>query len=210
MDPVGALVAGVVAGFAIALPLGPIAVLLVTEGIHNGHRRAAAGALGVASVDLVYAALAVIAGSAVASVFAGREQAIGLVAAAILLVIGVRGLVIGLRQPPNRDAVAASSVGGHHGTYWRFFALTALNPPTALYFVALAATLVPRIGSGIVLALFPVGVFAGSAAWQLALAFGGSALGRRLGPGMRRWTAFVGNAVVIALAVILALGTTRA
>lgn len=210
MDPVGALVAGVVAGFAIALPLGPIAVLLVTEGIHNGHRRAAAGALGVASIDLVYAALAVIAGSAVTSVFAGREQAIGLVAAAILLVIGVRGLLLALRKPSSIDVAEVPATGGHHGTYWRFVALTALNPPTALYFVALAATLAPRIGSGIVLALFPVGVFVGSAAWQLALAFGGSALGSRLGPGVRRTTAVIGNAIVIALAVVLAVGATRA
>lgn len=210
MDPVGAFVAGVVAGFAIALPLGPIAVLLVTEGIHHGHRRAAAAALGVASVDLVYSTLAIIAGSAVASAFAGREQAVGLVAAGILLVIGIRGLVLALRQSPNAEVSEAPRSGGHHGTYWRFVALTALNPPTALYFVALAATLAPRIGSGIALVLFPIGVFAGSAAWQLALAFGGSALGSRLGPGLRRGTAIVGNAVVIALAVVLAIGATRA
>ena len=66
-----AFVAGAVAGVGVALPLGAVGVLVVSEGLHRGWRPAAAAATGVALVDLGYAAVAVAAGTAVTDVPAG-------------------------------------------------------------------------------------------------------------------------------------------
>ena len=53
-----ALLAGVVAGYGIAVPVGAIAAYLVTLGAREGWRTAAAGGLGAAAVDGLYAAVA--------------------------------------------------------------------------------------------------------------------------------------------------------
>lgn len=201
----GALVAGVLAGLAIAVPLGAIGVLLITEGLRRGHASAAAAAFGVATVDLVYATLALLAGTLVSSLLTGRETTVKIVAALVLLAIGLRGMIGALRTDPAKDLDDTGSREGKGvmGAFWRFFGLTAINPLTALYFVALAAGLGGRMtgpGSGL---LFVTGVFLGSVSWQLVLGLGGAFLGPRLGPGLRRGTAVFGYGLVVAMAVAL-------
>ena len=203
MSTLAALIAGVVAGLAIAVPVGAIAVLLIHEGLEHGHRAAVGGAFGIATVDLVYSTLAVVAGGVVTALLSGRELIVGVVASLVLLAVGVRGMVVALRA---RGAVGTAdpplprSAGG---AYLRFVGLTAINPATALYFVALATTLGPRLGSGQAAAGFVLGVFVGSLSWQLVLALSSATLGPRLGPRLRRATSIVGFGVVIVLAVVL-------
>ena len=67
------LVAGAIAGYGIAIPVGPVAVLIIELGVRRGLRLAAAAGLGAATADGLYALLAVL---------AGAEAAIGLVIAA--------------------------------------------------------------------------------------------------------------------------------
>jgi arginine exporter protein ArgO len=93
------LATGLAAGLAVAMPLGAIGVLLLHEGMARGTRTALAGAAGVASVDAVYATVAVLAGAGVSTALAGRETAIRLVGAVVLGTIAVRGLLGALRGP---------------------------------------------------------------------------------------------------------------
>src|SRR3954454_1644754 len=105
MDGVsGAALAGVVAGAAVALPLGAIGVLLVQEAVTVGRRTAAAGALGVGLVDTVYSAVAVLAGSSVSRALAGHERVVQLTGALMLTAVAVKGL-LGVRSA-IRDAGA--------------------------------------------------------------------------------------------------------
>lgn len=212
MDPVSALLAGVVAGLAIAVPLGAIGVLLITEGIRRGHASAAAAAFGVASVDLAYATLALLAGSLVTALLAGHERPVTLAAALVLLAIGVHGLVTSLRSPSFAPVAGQESKDGRslRSAYWRFVGLTAVNPLTALYFIALAAGLGGRIEGAAHGSLFVIGIFTGSLAWQLVLGLGGAALGPRLGPGVRRATAAIGYGVVILLSGAVAANALTA
>jgi len=208
--------AGVAAGLGIAVPLGAVGVLLVSEGMARGWRSGAAAACGVASVDLVYAAVATVAGTAVASALARRESAVRLVAAAVLAVVAVRGLLAARASArPSGDSGAraegTASTGRSDGwsprrSYVRFVAVTAVNPLTALYFVALAAALGSRIAGRASAAAFVLGVGAGSLAWQLVLAGMGAGAGSVIGPRGRRWTALAGNGCVLVLAAAVAAG----
>lgn len=207
MSPLAGLIAGLVAGLAIAVPVGAIAVLLIHEGLQHGHRAAVGGALGIATIDLVYSTLAVVAGGVVTSLLAGRELVVGLVAAAVLAAVGIRGLVTALRAGPVLAGEGQPLPRSAGGAYVRFVALTAVNPATALYFVALATTLGPRLGSAGAAMGFILGVFLGSLSWQLVLALSSATLGPRLGIRARRVTSIVGFGVVIALAIVLALET---
>jgi arginine exporter protein ArgO len=205
MDGVaGAALAGAVAGAAVALPLGAIGVLLVQEAVTAGWRTAAAGALGVGLVDTVYSAVAVLAGVSVSRVLAGHEPAVRLVGAALLSVVAVKGLV-GLRRAVRDVAAQPEAVLlSPLRVLARFVALTAVNPLTAVYFVALAA------GSGAAVrgpergGAFVAGVFVASLTWQLTLVGVGALVGTRLGSRARVATGLLGYLVVLGYAVRMA------
>jgi arginine exporter protein ArgO len=196
-----ALAAGLLAGLGVALPLGAVGVLLLQEGMLRGRRSALLAAAGVATVDLGYAAAAVLAGGLVTRALTGHEREVRLTSALVLGGLAVAGLA---RAAPTRSAAPATA---RHtgGAFWRFLALTAINPLTAVYFTVLATGLGERLRSGPSATAFVLGVFAASLAWQAVLAVAGAALGSRLPAGARTWTSAVGYAVVLVLAVGLAL-----
>jgi arginine exporter protein ArgO len=202
-----ALAAGVLAGLGVALPLGAVGVLLLQEGMLRGRRPALLGATAVATVDLAYAAAAVVAGGLVTALLAGREREVRLTAAVVLAGLALRGLA-GTRTSTTRvgPPTAGAGAGAGAGTaYWRFLGLTALNPLTAVYFAVLAAGLGERVRSAPSATAFVLGVFAASLAWQTVLALVGTELGARLPAHARAWTSRLGYGVVLALAVALAL-----
>jgi arginine exporter protein ArgO len=196
-----ALAAGLLAGLGVALPLGAVGVLLLQEGMLRGRRSALLAATGVATVDFVYAAAAVLAGGLITAALAGNEREVRLTSALVLTGLALTGL---LRTHRSRaDTSPPPSRAG--GAFWRFLALTALNPLTAVYFTVLAAGLGERVRSPLAATAFVLGVFAASLAWQAVLAVTGAALGARLPAGARTWTSAVGYGVVLALAIALAV-----
>ena len=68
------LISGLVTGYAIAVPVGAVAALIVALSARDGWRVGAAAGLGVATVDGVYALVAVLAGKAVAE---SRSEMLG-------------------------------------------------------------------------------------------------------------------------------------
>ena len=217
--PLAGVLTGVFAGLGVALPLGAIGVLLVQEGLARGWNRAAAGATGVALVDLAYAGVAVAFGTAVSGALAGHERAVHLVGAAVLVAVAVRGLW-DLRgpaptgAPPRVDPSAATRgrVTGDASTVrpgrvlGRFVVLTAVNPLTAVYFVVLSVGLGSRLAGPGDRAAFVLGVFLGSWAWQLVLAGAGTLAGARLPGWARTATGLAGYLVVLGYAAVLTLG----
>jgi arginine exporter protein ArgO len=152
-------------------------------------------------VDLAYAAAAVVAGGLVTAALAGREREVRLTSAVVLAALAVHGLVH-IRSTGGQSSSASTRAGS---AFWRFLALTTLNPLTALYFTVLAAGLGDRVRSPLSATAFVLGVFVASLAWQSVLAVTGAALGSRLPAAARVWTSALGYGVVLALAVALAL-----
>jgi arginine exporter protein ArgO len=199
---VSAFLAGVIAGFGVAVPLGAIGVLLVQEGISNGWRTARAGGAGVALVDFGYAAVAVTAGAAVSQLLVGREHAVRSVGAVVLAVVVVRGLLALRRAAPGTEQAAPT--GSPLQVLCRFVALTAINPLTALYFVVLTAGLGRQVSRPAAATAFVAGVFLASLAWQLLLTGVASVTGTRMPPWTRTVTSLVGYTVVAGYAIRLA------
>ncbi|MFD9824816.1 LysE family transporter [Streptomyces violascens] len=83
--------AGAAAGLGVAVPVGAVGVLLIQEGMRE-RRGAMAAAAAVATVDLVYAALATALGPLVAEALSGVEAWVRLVSALVLAAIAGRGL----------------------------------------------------------------------------------------------------------------------
>lgn len=123
----GALVAGLGAGYGIAMPLGAISVLIVHEGVARGWRSATAAASGTAMVDLGYVCLALAAGAAVTQRLHGWTRTVQLVGAVVLVAVVVRGLLalrrtalpLGPSAPvggASADGTAGAGARDHEGS----------------------------------------------------------------------------------------------
>lgn len=210
-----AFVAGVVAGYGIAIPVGAIAILIVETGLRRGFRLAAAAGAGAATADGIYAAVAAAFGAALATVIAPLATPLRVLAVAVLVAIAARGLW-GLRTPGGiapdpgiaplpADADDAEQAGSVGRTFAAFLGLTLLNPITVTYFAALILGLTAT-GDGIgEKAAFVSGAFLASLSWQTLLAAVGAFLHRRLPPVARTVVIVVGNGIILAFAVVIAV-----
>ncbi len=184
---------GLLVGFSIAAPVGPIGLLCIQRTLSGGRLRGLLTGLGAAGADAVYGGIAGFGLSAAAGALVGAREWIGLFGGMFLLWLGARTFM----APPAAGA-AESSGRGLAGTFLSTFFLTLTNPMTILSFAAVFAGL-GIAGSGgdrfSALALVS-GVFIGSAAWWLLLSGGVSLLGRALTPGMLRLTNRVSGAVI--------------
>ena len=200
MDPTAALLAGLVAGIAIAMQVGAVSLLLIEASVVAGPRVGVAAGMGVATADLGYAAVAAAAGGAAGAALSTHESEIKIFAALVLAAIAVHGLLRLRTELPT--PVAEGGAAGSH--YLRFLAITGANPLTIASFAAVAAAL-SLDGPGAAVA-FALGVGAASAAWHLVLPLAAGHAGRWVTPGIRRALAIGGRLVVLAIAVHLALG----
>ena len=193
-----AFIIGVVAGYAIAIPVGPIAVLILRIGMRDGLRAAMAAGAGTATADLIYATIAMLAGPALVTLIAPVLLPARLLAAALLLFMALRQLRTVDFTGTAREPAAAGR------TYATVLALTLLNPATVIYFATLAVGL-PNIASDLAArALFVVAAALASLSWQWLLAASGSALHGRVPPRLGRMTGIASSAIIAALAVKIA------
>jgi arginine exporter protein ArgO len=200
-----ALLAGLLAGYGVAVPIGAIAPLLISLAARSPLRTGIAAALGVATVDGAYALAAVLGGSALGRAVQPVATPTRWVAAAVLIVLAVRTALVALRRQERAGEVAVGRA------YLTFVGLTALNPATIVYFGALV---LGRHASGAFGPLpgtvFVLATFAASASWQLLLACGGRLLGRVLNtPRGRLATALVASGLITVLAVQLMLASSQ-
>ncbi len=202
---------GVAAGLAVAIPLGPIGLLIVDRGMRHGRAVGLAAAAGVAVTDLVYAVLALTATAWAVRIVEPVTAPATYLAAAVIAAIGVRGLLQARRLPAedgHLNGVVEAAAAGRARTFAGFVALTAINPATVLYFTGLSLALMDRVGSVGARLTFLAGIGIGSFAWQAALAWFGAQLGRRPHPSLQRRTRQIGSLVLLALAAALAANAT--
>jgi arginine exporter protein ArgO len=192
-----AFLAGVAAGYGVAVPVGGIAVLIAGLSARTSLRVGAAAGLGAATADGIYALLAVLGGAAIAGVVAPIAVPLRWAAAAVLLALAAHTVTTALRRRRAPASVRERPVTAC-AAYAAILGLTLLNPATVIYFAALV---LGRGGSGGGF-WFVAGAFLASASWQLLIAGGGSLVGRLLtGERGRLITALVSSAVIAALAI---------
>jgi threonine/homoserine/homoserine lactone efflux protein len=201
---VRAFVAGLVAGYGIAIPVGPITLLIFDTALRRGFAAALPAAAGAASADLVYAAAAAVAGVALARWLEPYARTLQLVGAGILLAIaGYRMWQLFRPAPAAEEEVPRSPLR----TYAEFLGLTLTNPLTVTYFAALILALQGDVLSGTGgKVLFVAGAFVASFSWQGFLAALGSLLHHRLTDRARLATGIAGNVLIALLALRLAVG----
>ncbi|MEV0238372.1 LysE family transporter [Streptomyces sp. NPDC050674] len=204
-----ALVAGLLAGYGIAVPVGAVGTYLVSLTARTSLRTGVCAALGVATADGLYALAATLGGTALASALRPVLGPLRWVCVLVLLALAARGAVTALREYRGRRLAArtAPAPPGPARAYLGLLGITLLNPTTVIYFAALVLGSRATGPAGLLeQGVFVLAAFAASASWQVLLAGGGALLGRALtGRRGRLATALVASAVMTALAVRMAL-----
>lgn len=199
------VVSGLVTGWAIAVPVGAVAALLVTLTARTSWRVGASAAMGVATVDGVYAAVAVVSGAALAQLLAPVATGLRIASGVVLLVLAALTAIHAWSRrstPPQ-----AGRVVGPLSAYVAFVGVTAVNPATVVYFAAVVLGNRDLVDGALEGGVFVLAAFVASASWQLFLVAAGSGLGRAVtGPRGRLGTGLLAAGVIAGLALHTMLG----
>lgn len=206
-----ALLAGLLAGYGIAMPVGAIATYLVALTARTSLRLGASAALGVATADGLYALIATLGGSALAPLIDPITVPLKWVSILVLLALATRATTTAIAQHRHLQSSATSTSTPPSPTraYFALLGMTMLNPTTIIYFTALVlASQDATTPTHLEQSVFVLAAFAASTSWQLALATSGALLGRLLAtPTARLLTAVLSSALITALALHLLLTT---
>jgi threonine/homoserine/homoserine lactone efflux protein len=193
------LLQGLLIGFSIAAPVGPIGVLCIRRTLAQGRAAGLASGLGAATADAVYGCIAGFGLTFISGLLISQQSWLKLLGGAFLCYLGIRTL---LAQPAERAASAAGL--GLAGAYTSTFFLTLTNPTTILSFVAVFAGLgLASMGGDYAAAVVLVlGVFVGSALWWLLLSGGVGLLRARFDTRAMRWVNRISGVVITAFGLL--------
>ena len=202
MELLGALIRGLVIGFSIAAPVGPIGVLCIRRTLRDGRSAGFLCGLGVASADAVYGCVAAFGLTSISSFLVDQQLWLRFVGGVFLLYLGRRTFRERLAEG-EAAVISGTSYGGFARTYASTFFLTITNPLTILSFAAIFAGL-GLAGEGVrytSAAVVVFGVFWGSGLWWLLLSGGVSLFRSKLGFGALRWVNRASGALILGFGV---------
>ena len=200
MEP-GFFLRGMLIGFSIAAPVGPIGVLCIRRTLADGRMAGLASGLGAATADAFYGSLAGFGLTLAANFLVSQQSWLRLGGGLFLLYLGVKTF---LSAPSGKAGqVAKTTSRGLWGAYLSTLLLTLTNPLTILSFVAIFAGLglAETGGDSLSAGILVLGVFSGSAAWWLLLSGGVSLLRAKVTTGTLRWINRVAGLVIIGFGV---------
>ena len=157
---------GLLIGFSIAAPVGPIGVLCIRRTLTDGRSAGLISGLGAATADAIYGCVAGFGLTLVSTFLVSQQTWIRLIGGAFLCYLGIKTLI---SKPATEPTEGKRK--GLLGAYASTFFLTLTNPMTILSFAAIFAGLGlasqnPNYSTA---GLLVLGVFVGSAAWWFLL-----------------------------------------
>lgn len=158
---------GLVIGFVIAAPVGPISLLCIHRSLINGFKAGLMTGFGAALADGIYGLIAAFGLTAISSLLVAHQLWIRGLGGLFLIYLGLK---LFLAKSAHKLQGQKSEKSLLHAVATTFF-LTLTNPMTILSFVAIFAGLgVGTVDSTYIQALIMVsGVVMGSAVWWIFL-----------------------------------------
>lgn len=195
-------VRGVILGFSIAAPVGPIGVLCIRRTLTDGRRYAVVSGLGAATADALYGGIAGFGLTIVSSLLLSHHLWLRSIGGAYLCCLGLKTF---LSTPSERTAMnsPASLISAYTSTFF----LTITNPMTILSFLAIFAGfgLASTPGSSSTASILVLGVFIGSALWWLLLSGGVGLLRSRLNLRSLWWINKLSGAIILGFGLLALL-----
>jgi threonine/homoserine/homoserine lactone efflux protein len=196
------LLRGLIIGFSIAAPVGPIGVLCIRRTLAAGRAAGLVSGLGAATADAIYGCIAGFGLTFVSGLLIDQQSWLKLIGGAFLCYLGIRTL---LSQPAERAAAAGGM--GLAAAYASTLLLTLTNPATIISFVAVFAGLglASAGGSYAAAAALVLGVFCGSALWWLVLSGSVGLLRARFNSHALRWVNRISGGVIVGFGLLALL-----
>jgi threonine/homoserine/homoserine lactone efflux protein len=163
------LIEGILIGFMVAVPVGPLGLLCISRTLRLGPVTGLFSGLGVATGDALAAAIAALGISLVSDFLIDHQIILRLMGGAFLVYLGAK-----IYKARPLQEIPASNVNGLLAAYATTLFLTLSNPATFLSFIAIYAGWHVESMSGryVLAATLALGVFIGSALWWVALFLG--------------------------------------
>ncbi|MDP3148563.1 MAG: LysE family transporter [Ignavibacteria bacterium] len=192
------LVEGIIIGFAMAVPIGPIGIICIRKTLTEGRMRGLIIGLGAATADMLYGSIAAFGLTVISDTLLSQRIWIRLVGGALLLYLGVRTF----RARPKDPKIEIQS-SGRLRSYFTTIFLTFTNPLTVFAFIAVFAAL--GLGNGLSFvsaSVLVTGVFTGSFLWFLSLSSGATFFRSKLDMVGMRWVNKIAGILIIISGVI--------
>ena len=195
------LINGIILGFSIAAPIGPIGVLCIRRTLAEGRTYGLVSGLGAATADAIYGSIAGFGLTFISNFLISQQVCLRVMGGIFLCFLGARTF---LSKPAEQ--ASSPNEAGLVNAYTSTFLLTLTNPMTILFFVGVFAGLgVGSTGGNYVsAAALILGVFTGSTLWWLALSESANLFRRKFTPAGLRWVNRI-SGIVIAVFGVMAL-----
>jgi threonine/homoserine/homoserine lactone efflux protein len=193
------LIKGLIIGFSIAAPVGPIGVLTIKRTLTEGRISGFVTGLGAATADSVYGIIAGFGLTAISSFLLTQEFWIKLIGGSFLLFLGFKSFA----AKPASKAANVNSKGLLNNFISTFF-LTITSPATILSFLAIFAALglgttITYYSSSMLLVL---GIGLGSALWWFILSSIVSFFQSHLTPNKLIWINRLSGLIIITFGLL--------
>jgi threonine/homoserine/homoserine lactone efflux protein len=193
---------GVIIGFAIAAPIGPINVLCIRRTLADGRVIGIVSGLGAATADAFYGGVAGFGLTLISHILFSHNTWLRLVGGTFLCFLGIRTIF----APPVKH-VGSEHVESFVGAYTTTLFLTLTNPTTIFsYGLLFAGFGVTNIRHGFISAyLLVLGVFIGSAIWWVILSTGVDALRSKMNVLELKWVNRIAGVFISASGIFIFL-----
>lgn len=194
---------GMILGFVIAAPVGPIGILCAKRTLTHGRRAGFASGMGAATADAIYGFIAAFGLTFIAHLLHSHQSWLRLAGGVLLCVLGIRSFF----ADPCKERTAVMSGRRFAGIYTSTFFLTLTNPMTIFSFAAVftAFGLAGAKGSLFTAAILIGGVFLGSGIWWLFLVGVFSIFKHRFGQEHLRWVNRIAGVILAGTGLIALL-----
>lgn len=194
---------GLVIGFAMAVPVGPVGLLCIRRTLNYGLVTGLLSGLGAALADAFFAAVAAAGLASLTDFLLGMEHDLRLAGGAFLVCLGIWTFFKRQRQP------GATRAG--HSAVTTAFLLTLTNPMTLLAFLGFFVAFGVNVGGDLVfgVVILIAGVFLGSGLWWSLLCVGVGELRRSIDEGLLRWINRASAVAIAGFGVYVLVATLR-
>ena len=184
---------GLVIGFSIAAPVGPIGLLCIRRTLAKGRASGLFSGLGAATADAIYGCIAGFGLTFISSFLIRQQVWLALLGGGFLCYLGLKTM---WAKPAQQAALAKGD--GLVAAYASTFFLTLTNPITIISFAAIFSGLGLASASGNYLSagVLVWGVFVGSALWWFILSGGVGIFREKLNLQGWRWVNIISGAII--------------
>lgn len=164
---------GVIIGFAVAVPVGPVGLICIQKTITQSRISGLIPGLGAAIADVLLASVGAFSINVIFSFITKEQVMLRVVGSLFLLTLGIFALIKVRNQKKDPDPkvkVKKETTLSLVDEFLSGFVLTITNPLTAFFFFLAFANISDTIGDSLQVAItFVVGIFIGSCLWWLLL-----------------------------------------